>query len=274
MDANGLLVNLTAARAGYLDNINNALLLELGLSEIGDKVQVDIDANSLLANLTAARAGYLDNINNALLLELGLSEIGDKVQVDIDANSLLANLTAARAGYLDNINNALLLELGLSEIGDKVVADMDANSLGYWQPRTISWNETLFVSDDAFIVAGGPIMITSMVGIVTTAYDGAYTRTWWCDATTATQDVEFTDSVDIDAYLVGSRIFYSNANPALHTNIAGAGANLGSTVLQNPWFCPVGTIEVLVEGPAAAAGAITWYMTWYPLASGVTVTAQ
>jgi len=62
MDANSLLVNYTAARAGYLDNINNALLLELGLSEIGDKVVADMDANSALASASDAN-GIFGNAN-------------------------------------------------------------------------------------------------------------------------------------------------------------------------------------------------------------------
>ena len=136
------------------------------------------------------------------------------------------------------------------------------------------WDETTYLSDDAWIVAGGPILITSLVGQITTAYDNALTRTWWCDATTAVQDVEFTDSVDINAYTVGDRIIFTNANPALHTDLAGAGANIGASSLMSPWFCPIGTIEVLVEGPVAANGDITWYMTYIPLVDGVTVTPQ
>ncbi len=136
------------------------------------------------------------------------------------------------------------------------------------------WDETLYLSDDAWIVAGGPILITSMVGQITTAYNGGLTRTWWCNAGTATQDVEFTDSVDIDGYTVGDRIIFTNANPALHTDLAGAGANIGASSLMSPWFCPIGTIEVLVEAPAATAGDITWYMTYIPLVDGVTVTPQ
>lgn len=38
----------TSTRAVYLDNVNNPLLLELGLSEIGDKVVAGMDANSVV----------------------------------------------------------------------------------------------------------------------------------------------------------------------------------------------------------------------------------
>jgi hypothetical protein len=73
---------LTTTRAGYLDNINNALLTELGLSEIGDKVQTDMDANSVLANGT-----------------YGLSALETLV------DDLESRLTATRAGYLDTVND-------------------------------------------------------------------------------------------------------------------------------------------------------------------------
>lgn len=137
-----------------------------------------------------------------------------------------------------------------------------------------SWPETLFVSDDAWIVAGGPILITSMVGQITTAYDGALTHTWWCDAGTAAHDIEWTDSVDIDAYLIGERIIFSNANPALIANLTAGATNGGGSSLMSPWFCPPGTIETLIEGPGASAGAISWYMTYIPLVDGITVTPQ
>ncbi len=69
--ATSLADKLTAARAGYLDNINNAQLLVV----------------PNLSTLTAARIGYLDNINQAGLLQV----------------------TAARAGYLDTLNTGTLV---------------------------------------------------------------------------------------------------------------------------------------------------------------------
>lgn len=95
-------VRLSAARAAYLDNINQVGLLQL----------------------TAARAGYLDNINNAQLLGITLVRLQaiDKLLNTACDGTELANtiarliyelginrLTSGRAGYLDNINNAQLL---------------------------------------------------------------------------------------------------------------------------------------------------------------------
>ncbi len=139
---------------------------------------------------------------------------------------------------------------------------------------TTTWAEALYVSDDAWVVAGGPILVTNLIGQIVTAYDGRLDHTWWCDATTAAQDVEFTDTVDIDAYLIGERIIFSNANPAAIANLTSGTTNGGASSLMSPWFCPVGTIETLIENPAAAAGDITWYMTFIPLTDGVTVVSQ
>ncbi len=137
-----------------------------------------------------------------------------------------------------------------------------------------TWTEALYVSDDAWTVGGGPILITNLIGQITEAYDGRLDHTWWCNAGTAAYDIEFTDTVDIDAYLIGSRIVYSNANPALIANLTAGANNGGGSSLMSPWYCPIGTIETLIEAPAATAGNIIWYMTFIPLAENVVVVAQ
>ena len=68
--ATSLADKMTAARAGYLDNINNS----------------DLSIIPNISTLSVARIGYLDNINQVGLLQI----------------------TAVRAGYLDNIDNANL----------------------------------------------------------------------------------------------------------------------------------------------------------------------
>ncbi len=137
-----------------------------------------------------------------------------------------------------------------------------------------TWTEALYVSDDAWTVAGGPILITNMIGQITEAYDGRLDHTWWCDAGTAAYDIEFTDTVDIDTYLIGERIVFTSANPALIGNLTAGANNGGGSSLMSPWYCPIGTIETLIEAPAATAGNIIWYMTFIPLAENVVVVAQ
>jgi hypothetical protein len=82
----------TAARAGYLDNINNANLATVPAISAARIGYLDNINQAGLLQITAARAGYLDNINQAGLLQL----------------------TAARVGYLDNINNASLASIALT----------------------------------------------------------------------------------------------------------------------------------------------------------------
>ncbi|MDP2729134.1 MAG: hypothetical protein Q8O55_01470 [Dehalococcoidales bacterium] len=93
---------LTAARAGYLDNINNAQLLNISAARLG---YIDLLADGVVGlavieglvddletRLTAARAGYLDNLS------------GGAVALNTDMTTLLTRLSALRAGYLDNLS--------------------------------------------------------------------------------------------------------------------------------------------------------------------------
>jgi hypothetical protein len=80
LDANSLLVNWTAARA--------AILSEINLSAIGDKVVADLDANSTQLNLSAVGDKIVADLD-ANSVQSNLSLVGDKVQADMDANSIL-----------------------------------------------------------------------------------------------------------------------------------------------------------------------------------------
>lgn len=109
---------LTAARAGYLDNINNAQLLQISAARLGyidlladagvglaalealvDDLETAVGAiegaTTLHNKLTAARAALLDQITALRLAEL------DAANLPADIDTLIARLTAVRAGYLD-----------------------------------------------------------------------------------------------------------------------------------------------------------------------------
>ncbi len=136
-DIDTLLVRLSAARAGYLDNINNAQLLNI----------------PNLSTLTAARIGYLDNINQAGLLQL----------------------TAARAGYLDQINATALVQ-GAGSIASnaeldslvRAIADIVraggtgdlAAILGYTDPEVEGRTQILEVSVTSAANAGNVTVAT------------------------------------------------------------------------------------------------------------------
>ncbi len=302
----------TAARGGYLSNINNALLLELGLSEIGDKVVADMDANSATESLSsigdkvvadmdansilADLAGIselgdkivADMDANSILADLaGISQIGDKVQVDLDANSVvlaaIKTITDDLAGIsqlgdkiqADMDANSILADLaGISQVGDKVQADIDANSYLFWQERTIAVGADE-VTQDLLDVQGGPILIKSITGIVTVEVGGnATTCKLVIDRDDAAADTEFTTAVAIQGDVLGTVYVFSNANPAVLTPLT-PGAS-GSSNAMTPWFCPEGMLEQTMSAdPGGAAGDhIIWYITYQPLESDVVVVAQ
>lgn len=132
-------------------------------------------------------------------------------------------------------------------------------------------NETVDLGDaDLFAVAGGPILITSLTGLVTETVAGAAeTIKIIFDAT---DDFEFSTAVDVTGIVRGSRIVFSAANPAVLTPLQLAGVGSGNTMV--PWFCPVGSIEVVDTDDNSQNGIVSWYMTFIPLQTGVTVTAQ
>ena len=107
---------LSALRIGYLDNINQAGLLQV----------------------TAARAALLDQITALRMAEL------DAANLPADVDTLLARLSAARAGYLDNllgvvsvagspfslVNNILEQDAIIVAAGTQLVdIEMDMNTL-------------------------------------------------------------------------------------------------------------------------------------------------
>jgi len=148
---------------------------------------------------------------------------------------------------------------------------IQANS-AYWQEKTVSiTGATVSTSDDLFDVDGGPILITNFVGIVTTQIQNQATVVEIIlDADSPATDHDFSTAVDLDNDAVGTRYVFTDANESVLTPLEGADA--GATVLMSGWFCSEGMIEV--GSGAASTGNCTWYLTYKPLATGVTVTAQ
>jgi len=125
----------TNARAGYLDNINQAGLLQLTADRAGyldnlsagavalasvctstrltelDAVNIPADVDTLLTRLSALRAGYLDNLS------------AGAVALQSSVDDLEGRLTAARAGYLDELDFDLSARLG-SPAGASISADI------------------------------------------------------------------------------------------------------------------------------------------------------
>lgn len=151
------------------------------------------------------------------------------------------------------------------------LAHTDLDSLLYWQEKTISKAATS-QTDDLFDVAGGGILIKSFFGIVTTNI-GATGNTIKInlDADTGWVDRDFSTAVETNGDAAGTLYVFTDANPAVFTPLE-IGASEGASILMTPWACGEGMIEQTCSG--STTGAITWYMTYVPLKTGVTVTAQ
>ena len=164
---------------------------------------------------------------------------------------------------------------GISEIGDKVVADMDANSTSlYWQEKTVSVTNVGFVSpvDNLFDVDGGPILISYFSGICTELIDSnVATAQIVCDADD-TVDQQFSTAVAITDDVLGTVYVFTGVNPSVLTPLI-TGTTEGASNLMTPWVCKEGMIEQ-ANNVANLDGTIVWYMTYRPLAAGITVTAQ
>lgn len=125
---------------------------------------------------------------------------------------------------------------------------------------------------DLFDVSGGAIVITDFYGLVTTQIGATPTNlTIELDADTGFVDYDFSTTVAITNLSAGARIVFSAANESVLTPCNGA--DNGATSLFKSWFCGEGMIEATAS-TADNDGAITWYMSYYVLDSGVTVTAQ
>ncbi len=125
--------------------------------------------------------------------------------------------------------------------------------------------------DNLFLVAGGEILITSLTGYITTDI-GAAAFDISIIMDHIDQDFEFTSNLDVQAGVDGGLIIFSTAQPAA-PELLGIGANAGAGNPMAPWHSPAGMIELLDAG-GGTTGAITWSMTFIPLAEGVTVTPQ
>jgi len=126
--------------------------------------------------------------------------------------------------------------------------------------------------DDLFDVTG-EVLITSLVGIVTTTAIGAVQNRIkiGLDATNL-YDFDFTTEVDTNGDAVGTRYVFSAANPAVLTPLSNGAAGSGNP--QYPWVCPAGVIEQFKNGgDAGTTGQINWYLTYKPLSSDGSVSA-
>jgi hypothetical protein len=127
--------------------------------------------------------------------------------------------------------------------------------------------------DPLFTITGGPILVTELIGIVTTLIGGAANGTLQADVTEPAGTVALcAGAVAIDNDAAGTMYHFVGA--AVLTPVT-AGAKIvdkaSATVGNCNWIIPIGNINFL--GSGAQTGVIKWYMTYKPLSPSSVVVA-
>ena len=124
-------------------------------------------------------------------------------------------------------------------------------------------------TDALFTVAGGAIEIISFFGQVTTIIAGApgnVSIDLLSSETGTTHDLDFTAVVALADNLFGDVIKFDALSGG--ENAGEATVNTGAGIPLS-WFCPVGVIQQTLS--STGTGNVTWYMSFRPLVTGVTV---
>lgn len=120
-----------------------------------------------------------------------------------------------------------------------------------------------------FTVAGGRVLVTGLVGEVTTVMGATATTLKVTSNPTTGTDVDLTSATAVTSKEVGAQFTLPNASAgALVVNNGGGGGQLPS---HNPYIVPVGTIDLVTS--ASDTGSVKWSITYVPLDDGATVTA-
>jgi hypothetical protein len=118
-----------------------------------------------------------------------------------------------------------------------------------------------------FTVTGGRVLVTNIVGEVTTAIQNQANNTKLVANPTTGTDVDLCAVLNIAADEVGCLYGITGL-----FSDAMVGANAGATVVpRNPVVVPVGTIDL--NCAASNTGSVKWSITYIPLDDGAAVTA-
>ncbi|MCG6493434.1 hypothetical protein [Kitasatospora sp. A2-31] len=120
-----------------------------------------------------------------------------------------------------------------------------------------------------FTVAGGRVLVTGLVGEVTTVMGATATTLKVTSNPTTGTDVDLTSTTAVTSKEVGSLITLPSASgSALVVKNGGGGGQLPA---HNPYVVPIGTIDLVTD--ASDTGSVKWSLTYIPLDNGASVTA-
>lgn len=128
-------------------------------------------------------------------------------------------------------------------------------------------------ADPLFTIAGGPIRVLEIVGIVTTVIGGAANCSIQEVVTEPAATVDFNAApVAIDNDAAGTSYRTINTTGVFTPVTAGFVLEANAfAVMPTQYICPIGTIQALCS--AAQSGVIKWYLRYKPLSPNSVVTA-
>ena len=120
-----------------------------------------------------------------------------------------------------------------------------------------------------FTVAGGRVLVTGLVGEVTTVMGATATNLKVTSNPTTGTDVDLASNAAVTSKEVGSIITLpATSGSALVVKNGGGGGQLPA---HNPYVVPIGTIDLVTD--ATDTGSVKWSLTYVALDNGATVTA-
>ena len=190
----------------------------------------------------------------------------------VDSISRLGAFTGPESGAAQDDNIKGSLDLAHTDLDALIARTGAAGELVVGQVyATKKAAATTANTDELWTVAGGAIEILSCWGQVTTIIAGAPGNVSLGVNATAgtTHDADFTAVVALANDMFGDVITFDALSGGENTADATVNVNAG---IPLSWFCPAGVIEQTLS--STGTGVVTWYMTYRPLETGVTVTVM
>lgn len=226
-------------------------------------------------------AAYANNISIAEVLGYIQDGVRKGTGTAMDTNKSVADTLGTNGTTLVDDAVSIAGIIGIPTDADNAVASTTivANGDGslyerleYLQDmseKCVIKSQTTIATANLFAVAGGPIEVQAIVGVVTnTIQTQADSIKLLVDPTAPDTDTDLCAAVEINADAIGT--VYTITGTFANAMIPTTAGVVATTATK--FIVPIGMIEL--NGTASNTGTIVWYLTYKPLAPGVTVVAQ
>lgn len=122
-------------------------------------------------------------------------------------------------------------------------------------------------TQNIFTVAGGRVMVTALIGEVTTIIQAQACNLKVTSAPTTGSAVDVASNVDINGFEAGAILIVEGDGTALIGTSAGAGHAPALNAL--PFVIPIGTLRIATS--ATNTGATKWDIWYFPLDEGASI---